>query len=151
MSAAEQIAPLKTFDHRRVVLADLQSRKGEWLLSRLREKYPNKTDAEIVSWLRGCTSSSEYFFVQTDRAMALAMIYREDTFARTSVRECFVLCTAESAYEQGAYLYSVIREWAAQLGAYELVCEVFTDVPRERIKERVGGLFKRDQVFAKLG
>jgi hypothetical protein len=72
--------------------------------------------------------------------------------AKPRVKELFVLCTSEDDLEQGAYLYSVLRDWAAAIGSSEMIVETFSDVPRDMIKARVGGgMFKRDQVFVKLG
>jgi hypothetical protein len=150
MSAAPKLAPLESFDHKRFYLPDLQT-KGTWLLGRLKEFYKNSSEIELLSWLRGVMTSDQFLFVHTENAIGLAQITREALSAKPKVKELFVLCASEDDYEQGAYLYSVLRDWAAAVGASEFIVETFTDVPRDMIKLRAGGMFKRDQVFVKLG
>jgi hypothetical protein len=150
MSAALKIVS-SSFVHRRFYLPDLQT-KGTWLLERLKEFYKSSTEPELMSWLRGVMSSDQFMFIHTSHAIALAQITREALSAKPRVKELFVLCDNEQCWDEGAYLYSVLKDWAVAIGSSEMIVETFSDVPRDMIKARVGGgMFKRDQVFVKLG
>lgn len=139
-----------TYEHRRVFLPDIQ-RVGPWLLKRLMETYPEYTELQLLTWLRGCTTSDIFLFVQTEHAVALAQIMREALCIKPTVKEIFVLCDGHDGDEQeGAYLYSVMKDWARGLGADELWIEECTDVPREMIRARIGKLFSRDTMFVPL-
>jgi hypothetical protein len=155
-----KIKPARTFEHHRFFLPDFQA-KGGWLLRRLAEKYKNSSEHELASWIRSVTTSDQFLFVHTENAVALAQITREALSAKPRVKELFVLCANEENpedYEEGAYLYTVMRDWAFSIGAYELIVETFSDVPRDMVKQAVrpaqpngDWMFKRDEVFVKIG
>jgi hypothetical protein len=142
--------PLEIFAERRFHLPDLNE-KGIWLVNELKERFKS-TDGELVNWLRAVIvgSPNEFLFVRTDHAVALAQVYREPLSSRCVVQEQFVLVDDDQFMDQGAYLYSVVYQWAKMLNAYELRIENLTNVPRQMIKARIGELFERPLTLAKL-
>jgi len=139
----------KVYTERRFHLPDLNE-KGQWLIGRLQERYPS-SEGELVNWLRGLivVGSNDYLFVRTDHAFMLAQVTKEPLVKLPIVVEQFVLCENDHE-DEGAYLYTVMAQWARGMGACELRIETQTDVHRDAIKGRIGKLWQRDQIFSKL-
>jgi hypothetical protein len=139
----------QTYMERSFQLPDLNE-KGDWLVARLKERFQS-SDGELVNWLRSVIvqGSNEFLFVRTDHAFALAQSVREPMMSGCVVSEQFVL--SEKGFEdEGAYLYSVLYQWAKNLGACEMRIENLTNIPRDDIKARIGGLWAREQVYSKM-
>lgn len=151
MAQVAKKEPLEAFPERRFHLPDLNE-KGIWLISELKVRFKASTDGELVNWLRAVIvgSTNEFLFVRTDHAVALAQVMREPLSSRPVVQEQFVLVDDDKFMEEGAYLYSVLHQWAKNLNAYELRIENLTNVPRNMIKARLGELFDRPLTLAKL-
>ncbi len=147
-----KLPPLTEYASRGFNLPDLNE-KGQWIVDRLKPRYPHASEGEVVNWLRSITTSgsNDFMFVRTEHAFALAQVTREVMSARPIVIEHFVLVEGENV-DEGGYLYGVIAQWARGLGAYELRVEKISDadVPVDSIKARIGRLFQRDQTFHKL-
>lgn len=142
--------PLPQYTERRFQLPDL-NQKGIWLVNALKERY-NSNEGELVNWLRSTvvTPGNEFLFIRTDHAVALAQCLREPLSSRPVVKEQFVLVDDEKFMEEGGYLYACIKRWAENLHAYQCQVEVYTNVPRAMIKERLGDLYELPVVYCKL-
>lgn len=153
MSAVEtipQIIDPNTHVIRRVNLPDL-SEKGQWLVDRLREKYPQHSDASLMSWLRSLTSEdNSRHFVRTERAFGLSEI-RTDRMTAPVVVERFVLLEEGADISEGQALYLDIARWAENLGASDVALNNKSDVPRDFMEECLGKLVERKQLFYRVG
>jgi hypothetical protein len=138
----------KIYDVRRFGVADVRKR-GQWIVDRLKDRYAGAKDGELLSWITNAAQSNIFWFMQTDQAVACAQIVREAISPHPKVMELFVLCEPEGE-DQAAFLYAEMLTWAKQIGADELRVENFTDVPRDLIKERVGKLLLRDEIYVKI-
>jgi len=121
---------------------------GEWLIGRLRERFPSRDDRALMTYLRGYISNNETLFLRKGEAVALARV-AHSPFLPCRVEELFVLTRSGDKAEAGA-LYDDIRRWAESLDAMEIVVERFTDVPRGIIKDVVGRVKSRDVSFVSL-
>ena len=110
---------------------------GNWLVGRLREKFPQHSDRVLFSWLRGCTNDNETFFSRASGAVAMATVHR--SFLEPPwVREVFVLAASEPDKQHATGLYTDIRTWALGLGATHIIVEQFSDVERADISLEIG-------------
>lgn len=142
------------------------SDKAPFLCRRLREHYPALQDRQTYGWLQACCGNNEYFFVRSDRAYALAHMYRDFLDNRPSVREIFVLAETDDskhpknsdaekyqgeqnaiALIEAAELYAAMIRWCQAIGADELIVDKLSDVPLgDKGKEDPGTL---RAIFAK--
>jgi hypothetical protein len=134
---------------RRFDIADLQ-KHGGWIMKRLQKARPHLSDPYIMSWLRGIIYNNEFKFLYQEHGVALAQVVMEETLERKPVvRERFVF--VEEGFEAaGAEFYTEFLRWAKDQQIGTLIVEEMTDVPHELIKEKLGRLFERKQIFARL-
>ncbi len=134
---------------RRFEIADL-SRHGGWIIKRLQQARPTLSDAQVMSWLKGVIYSSEFLFLYQDHGCACAQTVREETLGGAPVvRERFVF--AEDGFQaDAASFYSEFLQWAKNQQITTMIVEEMSDVPHDLIKERLGRLFERKQIFARL-
>lgn len=151
--AKTETLPVANVTIRRFVLPDLND-KGPWLLGRLQLKYPALQDKQFAGWLRGKVDSSEVLFIRTEHAVALAEIVHESLSSQPTVIERFVLVedkTNDDQLAEAVALYKDIQRWALGLGAAEIRVDVFSDVPKALIKDTLGRIFIREEMFARVG
>lgn len=159
-SAAVALAPkaakpdLRYF---RIAAPDI-TKHGDWLLWRLRDRYPHLTDANLMGWLRGQTESNEVKFVGYGRAWGMASIGHKPLDPRPIVNEVFVFIQPrddgvidKDAMPEGIAIYAEFKRWAESLGAAEITFDYNTDVPREMVKGVLGRVSIREVSFVKLG
>jgi hypothetical protein len=134
---------------RRFEIADL-AKHGGWILRRLQKARPSLSDAQIMQWLKSVIYSNEHLFLYQEHGCALAQTVREETLEnKPIVRERFVF--AEEGHAEGAAeFYEHFLQWAKNQGVSTIIVEEMTDVPHEAIKEKLGRLFERKQVFARV-
>lgn len=134
---------------RRFELPDL-SRHGGWIMKRLQKTYPHMNDRALASWLQGILDRNEYLFLYQDHAVALAEVLRPSTLApKPVVQERFVF--AEEGYaETAAEFYTEFKQWAKSQDIDVIIVEETTDVPHDLIKEKLGRVFERKQLFARV-
>jgi hypothetical protein len=134
---------------RRFEIADLQ-RHGGWIMRRLQKARPTLSEPQIMQWLRSVIYSNEHLFLYQEHGCALAQTVREETLdGRPMVRERFVF--AEEGHAEGAAeFYGHFLQWAKNQGVSIILVEEMTDVPHDAIKEKLGRLFERKQVFARV-
>ena len=134
---------------RRFEMADL-SRHGGWIIKRMQQARPTLSDAQVMTWLKSLIYSSEYLFLYQDHGCACAQTVREETLGGAPVvRERFVF--AEEGFQaEAASFYTEFQQWARNQGVTTIIVEEMTDVPHDMIKDRLGRLFERKQVFARL-
>jgi hypothetical protein len=134
---------------RRFDIADL-NKHGGWILKRIQQARPTLSDPQIMQWLKSIIYSNEFLFLYQEHGCALAQTVREETLAGTPVvKERFVF--AEEGHTEGAAeFYTHILWWAKNQGVATIVVEEMTDVPHDAIKEKLGRLFERKQVFARV-
>jgi hypothetical protein len=134
-------------------------RHGANLIERLKEKFPHLRDDTIHGWLRSKVEGNDWLFITNDYGVALAEAVRETLALQTTVIERFVLVSPvageddagrKERLERCCDLYLDILRWAQGMDAKEIVLETFTDCSREMIKKRMGRLFVRETLFAKV-
>ena len=137
---------------RRFQVPDLDRHRG-WMIARLKTAYPHLNDANLVGWIRNVIYNAEYLFLYQDNSAALFQVKSSHTLRpEPLVQESFVFCEdkANAEYvEQAANFYTEVAKWAKHQGARTIVVEELTDVPHEMIKDRLGRLLTRQQVFHK--
>lgn len=134
---------------RRFEIADL-NKHGGWIIRRLQKARPSLSDPQIMQWLKSMIYSNEHLFLYQEHGCALAQTVREETLAGTPVvKERFVFAE-EGHADAAAEFYGQFLQWAKNQGVTTIVVEEMTDVPHDLIKEKLGRLFERKQVFARL-
>jgi len=123
---------------RRFNSADLTDKAG-WVLQRLRELYPNKSEVTLANWLRMLVNRNDCLFIRTDHAVALAeAVVLNLMDEHPVVYERFVWCENRQNnhhIEEALSLYAEIRRWAKSMGIERVVVNQSSNVPRERIGE----------------
>ena len=66
--------------------------------------------------------------------------------AQTEIADTYFL---QGKHEEAAEFYTRINAWAWHQSCSTIIVNVLSDVPRETIKEKLGRLFERTEVFAK--
>lgn len=139
--------------------ADFQD-LGEWLLWRLKDRFPQIHQSMVAGWLKGSMDSNEIMFLRFGRAVGMASIGHKNLLdPRPVIEEIFVLVKGRDtdgviekpAFEEGARLYGEFKRWGETLGASEMLVERMSDVPRDLIKLALGRVWAREVVFTKLG
>ena len=137
---------------RRFYEADLC--KHTWIMARLMERYPQQNERALATFLRGLLASNEHLFLYNDHGCALAQMVRTFTLeAEPVVQERFVWCEDPNNVLQttaAAEFYAEFERWAKSLGASKLIVEEWTDVPHDRIREKIGRLFTQQMIFARV-
>jgi len=147
-AVAEKIEAQEIRVHR-FTLVDLNG--YGWMVARLKERYPAKSDGQLLGWLRGIFPTNEHFFLCSPHAVMLAR-FEQDYFAQVPiVVERFVLVEKPEYVHEAEALYDHLARWAVGLGAVEMQVGVFSDVPPAYLKERFGRTFVRSQTFVRLG
>ena len=102
------------------------------------------------AWLKGVIYSNEYLFLYQEHGCACAQTVREETLGGVPVvRERFVF--AEDGFQaEAASFYGEFLQWAKNQQITTMIVEEMTDVPHDLIKERLGRLFERKQIFARI-
>lgn len=137
-------APIRRFGS-----ADL-SKHGGWILRRLTAAYPAKGEQNIAGWLRGTIDANDSLFLYMEHGVALFQLLSTDTLVgKPMVYERFVFAE-EGFTREAAALYSEAERWAKSMGVEQIIVEQMTDIDHELIKERLGRLFTRQQVFARV-
>jgi hypothetical protein len=143
----EQEAPPPNI--RRFSMGDL-STHGAWLLKRLLNAYPQLNEKYVAGWLRGMLDSNEYLFICTESAVALFQTLSVHSLENKPwIWERFVFCK-EGYVMDGAECYKRCHEWAKSMGVEQIIVEQLSDVPHEVIKEALGRLYTRQQIFARV-
>lgn len=134
---------------RRFQMPDLQ-KHGGWIAERLLKLYPHRTENDLVGFLRGVMTSSEFLFLYQEHAVALAVaMHPHPLAAKPVIHEIFVL--AEKGHEaEAAAMYDEFARWARPRGIDTIVVEEMSDVPHELIREKFGRVFMRQQQFVRL-
>lgn len=138
---------------RRFQVPDLD-RCQKWLLPRLRTAYPHVQEGVMIGWLRGIIYQNEFLFLMQDNSVGCFQISRGHTLSPQAViMEHFVWCEDKDNalhHLQAARFYDEAKTWATHQGATTILVEVNSDVPHEMIREKLGRLFTRQEIFARL-
>ena len=138
---------------RRFQVPDLDRHRG-WMIGRLKTAYAHLNDANLVGWIRNVIYNAEYLFLYQDNSAALFQVLSSHTLRPDPlVQESFVFCEDKENpdhVEQAANFYIEVAKWAKHQGAKTIIVEELTDVPHEIIKEKIGRLLNRQQVFHKV-
>jgi hypothetical protein len=134
---------------RRFEVPDLD-RHGGWITDRLLKAYPHRTARDLVGWLRGIIYSNEFLFLYQEHGAALATVTRAHPLEmKPVVQEMFVFAKEGHDREAVAF-YDEFLRWGKNQGVDVVMVEAMSDVPHDVIKERMGRLFTRQVVFARL-
>lgn len=148
---------------RRFQLPDLDS-QGGWLIERMTralfkssgEDLPRDpiTTKNIAAFLKGCIYGNEFLFLYQDDAVGLFQMDPSGALgAKTMIRERFVFVRDHENKEhvaQGLDMYDRALKWAKHMGASAIIVEEMSDVPHDMIRERIGRLFTKQMVFARV-
>ncbi len=140
---------------RRFFIPDID--RHPWIVDRLVKLY-GINDRQAVGWLRSVTESSDFLFLYSENAVALAEVTRQHTLAVEPVLTVrFVWCRSpegKGQQSEAVAFFDEFAKWAKNKNINTIVLEDdVLDVPREMIRETksLGRLFKREQWFAKVG
>lgn len=127
---------------------------GAWIMKRLQERYPHQNDRALATYLRGLFASNEYLFLYQDHAVGLAQVVRMYTLESTAiVQERFVWAQdPKNALHiaAAASFYDEFHRWASSMQVSKIMVEEWSDVPHEKIREKLGRLFTMQSVFARV-
>lgn len=145
---------------RRFFIPDID--RHPWIVDRLTKLY-GINERQAVGWLRGITESSEFLFLYSENAAALAEVTRQHTLATQPVLTIRFVWIAPSFVVDGKpekaeiaealLFFDEFAKWAKNKNISTIVLEDdVLDVPREQIRETksLGRLFRREQWFAKV-
>ena len=119
----------------RVTIKDLSELGGK-IASRLQARYPAKSEAVLLGWMRGCTESNQILFIRSGEAVGMFR-YMQDFLEPPWIEEVFVLATPEWL-DNAAALYSDAAVWGTRQGASKFLVERCTDVDRADISMEIG-------------
>ena len=150
-------AALKLVDNpfvmRKFDTADL-SEHGAWLLPRLMQAYPHLNERAAATFLQNIIYHNEYCFLYQPTGVALAQIMSAHTLdPRAVIYERFVFAENRENPEdvaQASMFYVEAMTWGRHMGADAVIVEQKSDVPHEMIRERMGRLLTRQEVFYRL-
>ena len=151
-------APIRRFE-----LPDLDSR-GAWLLERLGRAFlrpdenqlPTGTihSGNLASFLKGSVYSNEFLFLLQEHSAAMAQVEYTGSLAPLAiVRERFVFVQYPENKDhiaEAAEFYVRFATWAKHLGAKAIVVAELYDVTQDLIREKLGRLFTRQMLFARV-
>lgn len=134
---------------RRFSTADL-TKHGGWIMKRLLKALPHQNERGLAGWLRETINSNASLFLYLDHGVALFQVVSANSLEhKPMVYERFVF--VEEGHEtEGAEFYTQVSGWARNMGLEQIVVEVMTDIPRDTIKEKLGRLYARQQIFARV-
>ena len=134
---------------RRFGTADLD-KHGGWIMRRMVQVFPNQTERGLAGWLRETVNSNSSLFLYQEHGVALFQVLSVHSLeAKPWVWERFVF--AEEGYvPEGAEFYHHAKVWCEAMGINTMIVEQMTDIPHDLIREKLGRLYQRTQVFAKL-
>jgi hypothetical protein len=150
---AEKIDEPKHHVVRAFHLPDL-SDKANWLVERLKPRFPGHQESHIISWLRSITGTngvSNYRFVRTDRGVALSEYRHEKLVVQCTIIDHFVFLEEGADVSEGEALYDDMKRWAVSLGAAEIIIDPKSDIGKNWIEGRLGKLVERKVLVAKVG
>jgi hypothetical protein len=125
-----------------------------WIVSRIRDRFPGYQDSHIFNWLRtmsGTNGVSNYRFVCTKHAVSLSEYRSEHLTIKPTIIDHFVLIEEGADVSEGEALYDDMKRWALSLGASEIRINPKSDVPIEQIEDRIGKITERKVMYAKIG
>lgn len=138
---------------RRFQVPDLDRHRG-WMIARLKATYTHLNDANLVGWIRNVIYNPEYLFLYQDNSVGLFQVLSSHTLQpEPLVQERFVYCEDKENPDhlaQAGEFYAEVVKWMKHQGAHTLIVEEQTDVPHEAIKDRIGRLVTRQQIFHKV-
>jgi len=138
---------------RRFSSADLNTHGG-WIMKRLMTKYTTRDERFMANFLNGLLYSNECMFLYQDHAVAMAQVVNTYSLElKPVVQERFVWCEdPNNALHviDAAYFYDNIAQWARSMQIEKIVVQESSDVPHEKIKERLGRLYTAQLTFAKV-
>jgi hypothetical protein len=138
---------------RRFSTADL-SKHGGWVMQRLLKKYPTRDERFMANFLNGLIYSNECLFLYQDHAVALAQVVNTYSLeSKPLVQERFVWCEDpdNALYvADAAHFYDEFARWAKDQRLDKIIVQESSDVPHEKIKDRLGRLYQAQLTFARL-
>ena len=149
MLPALQMINESPLDSRRFGTADL-SKHGGWIMKRLLKAFPHQNERSLAGWLRETINSNTSLFLYQLHGVALFQVVSANSLEhKPMIYERFVF--AEEGHEKdAAHFYSDVEIWAKGMGIEQIVVEVMSDIPHDTIKEKLGRLYTRQTVFARV-
>jgi hypothetical protein len=151
-AVAEKIETPRTITSRNFVLPDWTDTRN-WLLPRLKVKWPHLQDIQIDGWIRSIIDGRDFMLIRTDNAVACAQMVKDSLSPVPEVVEKFVIAkNRENAdhIEECMHLYGDMIRWAKNVGARDFTIEQFTDVKHEVIAAKFGRVFERETKFLRV-
>lgn len=137
---------------RRFELPDMD-RHAAWFTDRIRKAF-EMNDRQLIGWLRTMVFSNEHLFLFQDHSVAMFQIMSAHTLQpQPVIYERFVFAEDKENAEhvaQASMFYVEAMKWGRHLGADAVIVEQRSDVPHEMIRERMGRLLTRQEVFYRL-
>jgi hypothetical protein len=133
--------------------ADLTTH-ARWMMPRLMELYPHRNEFAIATFLKSLCDRNDCLFWRQPHSVCLAEVIQVFTLdPKPILMERFVWCEDRQNYhhvEEAAWFYDHMRSWAASADIEKMYIERSSDVPHEKITERVGRLSSEKIVVARV-
>jgi hypothetical protein len=134
---------------RRFTQGDL-SLHGQWILRRILQANPQQTERSLIGWLRNLNFDNASLFLATDNGVALFQVTSVFTLAhKPIIIERFVFAMEGHAVECAEF-YVEAAKWAKSQSIEQIIVEELSDIPHEMIRDKLGRLFTRQQIFARI-
>lgn len=138
---------------RRFQVPDLDTH-GMWMLPRLSDLSPSMTQRMAANFLRGIIYANDYLFLFLPDAVGLVQVVRNLSFDPTpAVIERFVWCRDKKNIPQqdaALAMYDEFAKWAKAQRIEVLYVNESSDVPQEKIRERLGRIYLRPHQYVRL-
>lgn len=138
---------------RRFDTADL-SRHGKWIMPRMLQAFPHFNERAVATFLQNIVYNNEYLLLYQDDSVAMAQVISAHSLsARPIIQERFVWIEHpddKEAQKRAANFYGEFLKWGKQQSAEAIILSELNDVPPELIKEKLGRVLQRQQLFARL-
>lgn len=114
------------------------SGQGQWLIDRIRARWPHWTQAVALAKIRGWLGSPGYCLTAADGAVALGVFVREELESAPSVRVLFLFAD-DGAEGAAVHLVRFLEAWGAGQGCARIsidpeTCDVAPGALRDRLK-----------------
>jgi hypothetical protein len=130
------------------------STHGRWMMPRLLELYPQKNEFAVANYLRGLCDRNDCLFLKQPHSVCLAEVVQIFTLEPKPVlMERFVWCEDRQNYhhvDEAALFYDHMKAWSASADIERMFIERNSDVPHEKISERLGRLNSEKIVVARI-
>jgi hypothetical protein len=138
---------------RRFFMPDLDRHAG-WLLERMVQAYPHLNTQQAHGWLRSVLGSNEFMIVYLSCGVGLFQSWHPTLAPQPVIKQHFVWAMDPNNRNQVkacAEIYVELVRWAKRMRITKIIdVEMNTDLPIELVKQKLGRINSREQLYATI-